>query len=244
MSENSDPIAEMISNDIVSGVLSNDVGSGGIISVPSASVSSPAVTVGGQVNVGSATLGVSTGGTVSSNQFTFSTPYAEPESLQDAAKDPGILKRIYMFLTRSVNESNYKHDFISNIITVHADRYWSVIRVNEQGQVYYKVFRGWFGGRWLYRCGILRGYTLYWESVLSREKLESTLGLAHLKIEELIKQDKKRLEKVEFIKAICKTDPDNLKIIAELDKLDKGIEVSHTQEVAFAVSSPGTVSGI
>ena len=208
-------------------------------------VNSPTVAIGpGEVSGGPGAWGTSTGGISStSNKFVFSSPVAEVESLKDVGREPNILKRIYMLLTRSVNESNYKFNFVSNTITVHADRYWSVIRVNEQGQVYFKVFRGWFGGRWLYRCGILRGYTLYWESVPSREKLESTLGLTHLKIEEMISQDKKRRENVEFVKAICKTDPDNLKIIAELDKLDKGVDVSYNSDVSFTVSSPGTVSG-
>ena len=240
MSKNSDPIAEMISNDIVSGVLSNDVGSGGIVSVPTASIVAPNVTVGGQVNVGPVTLGTSAG-----TNLTFASPYEESDTLKDTGNEPNLLKRIYMFLTRSVNESNHIYTFVSNTITVHADRYWSVIRVNEQGQVYYKVFRGWFGGRWLYRCGILRGYSLYWESVPSREKLESTLGLTHLKVEEMISKDKKRRKNIEFVKEICKTDPDNLKIIAELDKLDKGINESYDEgaSVAFAVSGAGTGSG-
>jgi len=226
-------------------IISNDVNAGATFSVPSASASSPTVTIGGQANVGPQPLVMGTSAGTVPNQFTFTTPYEEPETLKDAGREPNLLKRLYMFLTRSVNENNYTHHAsISNIITVHPDRYWSVIRVNEQEQVYYKVFRGWFGGRWLYRCGILRGYDLYWESVQSREKLESTLGLTHLKIEEMIKKDKKRLEKIDFVKAICKTDPDNLKIIAELDKLDKGIDQSYDEGVAFTVSSPGTVSGI
>ena len=220
------------SNNLIdNAVVSNNIGNGTV-------VGPPVVTLGGSVNVGPAVLGTSTG---DSSNFAF----AESETMKDAGREPSLLKRIYMFLTRSVNESNYKYNFVNNTITVHADRYWSVIRVNEQGQVYYKVFRGWFGGRWLYRCGILRGYSLYWESVPSREKLESTLGLTHLKIEEMISQDKKRLENVKFINEICKTDPDNLKIIAELDKLDKGLDVSHNEGTAsFAVaSSSGTVSG-
>lgn len=241
MRKTKDVISDAIASDIVSAVVGNDVNNSPTVSVPSASASSPTVSTVGQVSVGPQMIGTSTG--ITSNQYVSSTLYAEPESMKDVVREPSLLKRIYMFLTRSVNESTYKHDFVSSIITVHADRYWSVIRVNEQGQVYFKVFRGWFGGRWLYRCGILRGYALYWESVPAREKLESTLGLAHLRVEEMISQDKKRLENVDFIKAVCKTDPDNLKMIAELDKLDKGIDVSYNPNVAFTASSSGAGSG-
>ncbi len=237
---------DVVGNNIVEDKIHNVENDNVVVNFPTVAIGSGNVTVGPDewgptVTVGPGAWGTSTSG--NSNQFTFSPPVAEPESLKDVGKEPNILKRIYMLLTRSVNETNYKHNFVSNTTTLYPGRYWSVIRVNEQGQVYFKVFRGWFGGRWLYRCGLFRGQTIYWESVPSREKLESTLGLTHLKIEEVISQDKKRHENIEFIKAICKTDPDNLKIIAELDKLDKGVDVSYNEGVAFSVSGSGTGPG-
>jgi len=163
-------------------------------------------------------------------------------------KPPNIFQRMYMRATRSINESNYKYKFVTHKVTSYEDKYWSVVRVNEEGHVWYKVFRGWWGGRFLYRCGILRGYSLYWESIPKREKLEATLGAAYLGVDQTITDDKKRRKQIKFIQETCKTDPDNLKMISELDKLDKGVGVEdgptgdmYAQQ--FTVSGSGTFSG-
>ena len=169
------------------------------------------------------------------------------------APNPRILTRIFqrisMFFTQPVLESSYKYNFISRIITTYEDRYWSIIKVNENGQVYFKLFRGWWGGRLLYKCGIRMGTKLHWDSVPPRDELASTLGVTHLQIEFMIKRDTVRRASIKNIKLLCTTDPDNLKMIAELDKLDKGTQVDDTKQdvgammlPAFTVAGSGTYS--
>lgn len=160
-----------------------------------------------------------------------------------------FFKRISMFFTHPVADTNYKYNFISRIITTYEDRYWSLIKVNENGQVYFKLFRGWWG-RFLYKFGIVRGSDLYWDSVPPRDELASTLGLTHLQIEHMIKKDLEKRASIKNIKELCTTDPDNLKMIAELDKLDKGIQIDDTKQddgammaQTFTVSGSGTYSG-
>jgi len=166
----------------------------------------------------------------------------------DVERRPRILTRIFqrisMFFTHPVLESSYKYNFISRIVNTYEDRYWSIIKVNENGQVYFKIFRGWWGGRLLYKCGILRGTKLYWDSVPLREKLESTLGSTYLQIEHMMKKDLERRNSVKNVKELCKTDPDNLKMIAELDKLDKGTQIDDIRQDAGVMVGPAvTVAG-
>ena len=200
-------------------------------------------------NLGAATKGVLHGRLAPSVLAGTSTNL----TLGEVEDRPGLIiqffKRISMFFTHPVSETNYKYNFISRIITTYEDRYWSLIKVNENGQVYFKLFRGWWG-RFLYRLGVVRGSDLYWDSVPPRDELASTLGLTYLKIECMIKKDLEKRASIKNIRELCTTDPDNLKMIAELDKLDKGSNIDNNEgkdagamlAPAFQVAGSGTYS--
>lgn len=221
--------------------INNDISQSGSVTIPASAG------IGSNVGGGPAETPVLTPGNYPNLLIGGGTNFTTTGMESPYYKKPNVFQRIYMRLTRSINESNYKHDSISYKLITYDDKYWAVIRANESGLVWFKVFRGWRGGQLLYRCGILRGLSLYWESVPQREKIEATLGAACLKVEETIRKDQKRRKQIAFIKETCKTDPDNLKMIAELDKLDKGIPTEETKvdmyAPQFTVSGSGTYSG-
>ena len=188
---------------------------------------------------------------VSNPQIVTNTGTNYTDQYDQSGKEPRVFikfwKRILMFFNRPVMQSNYVYNFISRIVTTYEDRYWSLIKVNENGQVYFKLFRGWWGGRFIYKFGIRRETELYWDSIPPREKLEATLGATYLCIEGMIKKDLEKRTSIKNIKELCKTDPDNLKMIAELDKLDKGTQVDDTKQdagVLFASSFRVAGSGM
>jgi hypothetical protein len=103
----------------------------------------------------------------------------------------------------------------------HGKGYWSLIKVYEEDDtVYFKLMKGHIFKRIFWRF-----WNFYFadgfDAAEKRDNLEATLGMAYLKIDELIEVKDKDRSHAKFVKNMMKTDPDNLKMIAGLDTLDR-----------------------
>jgi hypothetical protein len=120
---------------------------------------------------------------------------------------------------------------------IHGNGYWSLIRVYEYDDtVSFKLMKGswfkrifwrpwhhWFAG------GFITGE--------ERGSLEVALGSVYLEIDERIELREKKKTHGKFVKNMMKTDPDNLKMIAGLDTLDKATKPAEAPKASGTVSS-------
>jgi hypothetical protein len=122
---------------------------------------------------------------------------------------------------------------VAKIVTNHGDGYFSDIRITQEDYIHYKLFRGSWFVKLLYKLGWreprdAEGCKIQWEAIPGQEvrdrKLEVMLGKTYLKIDELIAEEANIDEHEEFILGIADTDPENLKMIAGLKVLDDGMK--------------------
>jgi hypothetical protein len=115
-------------------------------------------------------------------------------------------QRVKEYKTRTIRK-NYKGG------------YYVLIKVYEDtDEVYYSINRG-RGWKWM--TWYAPWWDFQWKLADSRDTLESTLGAMYLKVDTSLESMNANKKHAKFVKDILKTDPDNLKMISELDKLDK-----------------------
>jgi hypothetical protein len=115
--------------------------------------------------------------------------------------------------------------------------YWAVLKVYEDSELVYCSLN--HGHRWKR----LLWHLPYWDFTFFEsfgDTLESKLGNAYLKMDKMIEADKGSKGHSKFVKDMVKTDPENLKMIAGLDKLDKA---TNPARLKSAYSSNVTVAG-
>ena len=100
--------------------------------------------------------------------------------------------------------------------------YWVKITIESNDHVRYKLFNGGWLAKSLHKIGFRKIIDSGWDSVKQRDTIEATLGATYMAIDEAIAEDMKKSKHSTFLKEMIKTDPDNLKAIAQLDMLDKG----------------------
>jgi hypothetical protein len=136
--------------------------------------------------------------------------------------DGETTKKVNEYKTRTIRK-NYK------------GRYYALIKVYEDNdEVYYSINRG-RGLKWM--TWYLPWWEFRFEGVKPRESLEATLGVTYLKIDQTLEAMKENKKHAKFVKDILKTDPDNLKMIAELDKLDKAGKESTTTSGHISIAT-------
>jgi len=104
----------------------------------------------------------------------------------------------------------------------YADGYWAKIEINDTDHVTYKVFNSGWLAKTFNKIGFRKVLGNGWDSVKQRDNIEATLGATYMAIDEAIAEDLRKVKHSMFLKEMIKTDPDNLKAIAQLDMLDKG----------------------
>lgn len=124
-------------------------------------------------------------------------------------KKPQVHRRVERATTRSR-------------IVSYPNGYWVKISINDNDNVSYKLFNSGWVAKALHKIGFRTVVGSGWSSVKQRDNIESTLGATYMAIDEAIQEDMKKLDHSQFLKEMIKTDPDNLKAIAQLDMLDKG----------------------
>jgi len=108
-------------------------------------------------------------------------------------------------------------------IVEYDEGYWVKITVNDDDHVSYKLFNGGWLAKTFYKIGLRKVLDSGgWDAVKQRDTVEATLGATYMAIDEAIVEDLGRDKHSKFLKDMIKTDPENLKAIAQLDMLDKG----------------------
>ena len=123
------------------------------------------------------------------------------------------------------------------------DGYWAKIEINETDHVTYKVFNSGWLAKMFNSVGFRKVLVNGWDSVKQRDTVEATLGATYMAIDESIAADLKSAKHSKFLKEMIKTDPENLKAIAQLDMLDKG-DGPGTDTAVEPVLSASGVSGM
>ena len=103
----------------------------------------------------------------------------------------------------------------------YSNGYWAKIEINETDHVTYKVFNSGWLAKVFSTAGFRKVTVNGWDSVKQRDTVEATLGATYMAIDEAIATDESATKHSTFLKEMIKTDPDNLKAIAQLDMLDK-----------------------
>ena len=122
-----------------------------------------------------------------------------------------------------------------------SDGYWAKIDISDSDHVSYKVFNSGWLAKTFNKIGFRKVLGNGWDSVKKRDTIEATLGATYMAIDEAIEEDLRKMEHNHFLKEMIKTDPENLKAIAQLDMLDKG-DGPGTEQLSTAgqVSSAGS----
>ena len=118
---------------------------------------------------------------------------------------------------------------VTKKVKYHSKGYYYVISVSDTDDVFYEVYNG---GRVAYLFHKVLGVSTYpqtnvdghrhYNSVRKRTHLPATVGATYLKIDKLIEEHKASLEHNDYAKGILETEPDNLKMIEGLEKLQEG----------------------
>ncbi len=136
----------------------------------------------------------------------------------------------------------------------HSKGYYYKIRVNSDDTVNYQIYEGGRLARLIYAVThATTGPPIWqasgapsseWSSVRKRTHLPATLGECYEKIDEEIAQLKEAKEHTEYAKGLLDTDPENLKMIGDLEALQEGEGddgVDHQAPTITNVSA-GTIS--
>ena len=135
--------------------------------------------------------------------------------LDDGFKEPfGPVKTI---IHRRVDRVTERKRMVS-----YSDGYWAKIEVRDDDHVSYKVFNSGWLAKTFNQIGFRKVIGNGWDAVKQRDTIEATLGATYMAIDEAIAEDLRKTEHSKFLKEMIKTDPENLKAIAQLDMLDKG----------------------
>lgn len=100
--------------------------------------------------------------------------------------------------------------------------YWAKINITDGDHVQYRLFNSGWLAKTFHKIGFRKVIDGGWDSVKQRDNIEATLGATYMAIDAAIAEDIKKKDHRKFLKEMIKTDPDNLKAIAQLDMLDKG----------------------
>ena len=124
------------------------------------------------------------------------------------------------------------------------DGYWAKVEVSDTDHVSYKVFNSGWLAKTFNQIGFGKGFgntVNGWDSIKQRDTIEATLGATYMAIDEAIAEDLRKTEHGKFLKEMIKTDPENLKAIAQLDMLDKGDGPGAESSIGVSAAQPSTV---
>lgn len=116
--------------------------------------------------------------------------------------------------------------------------YWAKITVDDNDHVIYMLYHSGWLAKLFHKLGFRKVVSGGADSVKQRDTVEATLGATYMAIDEAIADDLKTVEHSKFLKDMIKTDPENLKAIAQLDMLDKGDGPGSDQGASSGVAAP------
>ena len=129
--------------------------------------------------------------------------------------------------TTTGDAPSYRREYEVSRIVKRSKGYFYVISVDATDDVFFRVWKvGMFPymiAKMFKRFGRdIDGNRESWNSVTKRTHLPATLGSAYEKVDEAIKEDIGNLEHDRYVKDMLKTDPENLKMIGGLERLQEG----------------------
>ncbi len=148
-------------------------------------------------------------------------------------------------------DKNYDKEYeVTKIIKKHSKGYYYIISVSDKDDVFFQIYHGgWIAYLWHKLLGVPRPLECpiaggagpragddrdNWNSVRKRTHLPATLGAAYLEIDDTIEAHKEVVEHDEYAKELLKTEPENLKMIEGLERLER------LQEGDPEAATPGT----
>lgn len=131
--------------------------------------------------------------------------------------------------TGTTQPDHDREDEVAQITKKHSKNYWYTISVNDTEDVLYNVYRSGNLVHWWFKLtgkepklGALSDVSGGWVSVKKRTHLPATLGAAYQEIDKAIAGHKEIMEHDEYLTEMLKTEPENLKMIEGLEKLEEG----------------------
>jgi hypothetical protein len=147
---------------------------------------------------------------------------------------------------------------VEQIVKKHSKGYYYLISVNDTDDVYFMVFNGSKLAYWLHKLTNrvppnaekvnAGGCDGNWDIVRKRTHLPATLGAAYQEIDEVVKAHKETyketLEHDDYIAGLLDTEPENLKMIEGLEKLQEGEPEAESSASSCGYNSTVSFSGI
>lgn len=128
----------------------------------------------------------------------------------------------------------------------YSKKYWYTISVSDTEDVHYIVYHT--GNLMYWLCKLLHkepneSLSHGWVSVKKRTHLPATLGAAYQEIDKVVAGHKETMEHDEYLTEMLKTDPENLKMIEGLEKLEEGEPEAEPEGASppTAATGPGQV---
>ncbi len=136
---------------------------------------------------------------------------------------------------------------VASIIRKHSKGFYYIISVNNDDDVHYQVYAGGFIKRTLFKMmgdhphatfvPLAGGDNANWTQVRKRTHLPATIGAAHQEIDEAVAGFKEDDEHAKYAEEILKTNPENLKMIGGLEKLQEGVEEDGVDHQAPSIAN-------
>ena len=139
------------------------------------------------------------------------------KDLMQTLFDDGVMSWKKPIVHRRVDRVETRKRMVS-----YPNGYWAKIEIKDNDHVSYKVFNSGWLAKTFNKIGFRKVLVNGWDSVKQRDTVEATLGATYMAIDEAIATDESSASHSTFLKEMIKTDPENLKAIAQLDMLDKG----------------------
>jgi hypothetical protein len=151
------------------------------------------------------------------------------------------LKQSNMFISNLITSPNYilngtkqaeyhREYEVEKITKPHSKGYYYTLSVSDTDDVFFQVFNGSKIAYWLHKLtgkepiNTVQVGNVHnsWGTVRKRTHLPATLGAAHTTIDEAVEAHKEALAHDDYVAGLLQTDPDNLKMIEGLEKLQEG----------------------
>lgn len=171
-----------------------------------------------------------------SKTWTAGEPLLNSEQMDHLLKktytSPIIYNTMGLGTTTGNDLTKYDREYeVEKVAKQHSKKYFYVISVSDTEDVHYQVYHGGKIAFWVFKLLIenphywkstIAGSNTSWKSIRKRTHLPATVGATYLEIDKDIEAHKQTLEHDAYAKGILEAEPDGLKMIEGLEKLQEG----------------------
>lgn len=147
----------------------------------------------------------------------------------NAMQAPYQLNGSAILTTTGNTVAEYDREYeVEKVVKQHSKSYYYVLSVSDVDDVFFKIYRGNKVAWWLHKTfGAVPSNAEDiggddWNTVRKRTHLPATLGAAHKDIDDAIAEHKEVVEHDKYVAELLETEPENLKMIGDLEKLQEG----------------------